>query len=182
MSFDAFEGNTISLKWENEIPTDQITVEYWQNLLDPHLTQNCVFAYSAYNVDGRYGDGGAPYEQANEFGISPMAGSFRFFKGTDNTNCDSEECKAPQKGNVGEWNHVALSWTANPENGRAANRKNIPWQAAIYINGELTFNTTKCDVGLCDMGNRLNWGGLLVLDRNRINLGETSTSTKVSLE
>ena len=35
MAFDAFEGNTISLKWEKEIPTTEFTIEYWFDVLDP---------------------------------------------------------------------------------------------------------------------------------------------------
>ena len=79
MAFDAFEGNTISLKWDNEIPSTELTIEFWYNILDSLVPQHTIFAYSAYNVQGRYGLGGAPYEQANEFALYGMLGSLRFF-------------------------------------------------------------------------------------------------------
>ena len=61
LAFDGLDGTTFSMKWDNP-PTMTITIEYWANIFDPHLTQQPVFAYSAYNVAGRDGAGGDPYE------------------------------------------------------------------------------------------------------------------------
>lgn len=64
-SFDGLQGTTISMKWDHT-PISALTIEYWMAIMDVHLTQQPVFAYSAYNVAGRYGAGGPPYENANE--------------------------------------------------------------------------------------------------------------------
>ena len=164
MAFDGFEGNTISLKWDNEMPTTELTIEYWYNILDPLLNQNTVFAYSAYNVDGRYGLGGAPYEQANEFIFAPMIGGLRFYKGASLDTCIEPECITPQNTTgAGNWNHVALSWTADAENSRTANSKQHAWQVAFYVNGELAYNNTECEVDPCDMGMPIESGGVITL-------------------
>jgi len=163
MAFDAFEGNTISLKWDNEIPSTELTIEFWYKILDPLLIQNTVFAYSAYNVGGRYGLGGAPYDQADELTICPMVGALRLVKGVLNENCLASECTAPQTSDFGDWTHAALSWTADSENARTANVKHHAWQVAFYVNGELAYNDTRCEVGTCDTGMPIESGGVIAL-------------------
>ena len=78
-SFDGLMGTTISMQWAHA-PISRMTVEYWMNIMDPHLTQQPVFAYSAYNVGGRYSEGGAPYENANEVVILHAPTYHRLFR------------------------------------------------------------------------------------------------------
>ena len=55
--------------------TSAVTVEYWVNIMDVHLSQQPVFAYSVYSVAGRYDQGGAPYENANELVVFDALGA-----------------------------------------------------------------------------------------------------------
>ena len=65
LSFDAPQGMTVSMQWQTA-PLSQVTFEYWFNLLDPHLSQPCIFAYSVLSATGRYNRGGPIYESSNE--------------------------------------------------------------------------------------------------------------------
>jgi hypothetical protein len=69
MSFDSLEGQTVALAWAPTTTVSALTVEYWVNILDTHLSQQPVFAYSVYSVAGRYGQGGAPC--ASSRGLAP---------------------------------------------------------------------------------------------------------------
>eukprot|EP00966_Prymnesium_polylepis_P155301 3586837-Prymnesium_polylepis.1 len=63
LAFDGFKGTTISLQWKRT-PLSALTLSYFVKNLDPHLQQTPVFAYSAYSVTGRYGEGGLPVRSA----------------------------------------------------------------------------------------------------------------------
>jgi hypothetical protein len=65
MAFDGMLGQTISLVWQSE-PSAALTIEYWANVLDTHMSQQALFAYSVFSVTGRYSSGAPIYENANE--------------------------------------------------------------------------------------------------------------------
>jgi hypothetical protein len=99
----------VSLKWEHS-PIRNLTISYWMNIMDPHLTQQPVFAYSAYAVDGRYGAGGAPHQTANEMGVIHSPTYTRIFRATTNLNLVSDAVYNA----AGSWQHNALVWSSDP--------------------------------------------------------------------
>ena len=101
------------------------------------------FAYSAYNVGGRYDSGGAPYENANELVLLHGPSYFRLFRATTNKNIDSSAVYD----NAGSWVHVAVVWSADPATGTDADG-----QVAYFVNGELVGNLSACAYDACDMG------------------------------
>ena len=105
----------------------------WVNTVDPHLTQFPVFAYSAYNVAGRDGAGGAPYENANELVILHAADYVRLFRATSNQNIDTTAVYDAAY----NWAHVAIVWAADP-------LASPHGQLSHYVNGALVGNLTAC--------------------------------------
>lgn len=92
-----------------------------------------MFAYSAYNVAGRNGAGGAPYENANELVVLHAPSYFRMFRATSNQNIDTTDVYEAAY----SWTHVAIVWAADPS-------ASPHGQLSHYINGNLTANLTAC--------------------------------------
>ena len=115
LSFDGIEGTTVSMKWEQP-PTTKATVEYWALITDGHLTQQPLVAYSAYSVSGRYGAGGAAYENANEFVLLHAPTYFRLFHSTSNQNIGFDGGGEPLYDAAvnNYWTHIAVTWAADP--------------------------------------------------------------------
>ncbi|KAL1512389.1 hypothetical protein AB1Y20_005647 [Prymnesium parvum] len=151
-AFNGLEGTTISLQWQTE-PLSQVTLEYWLNLLDTHMNDQPVFAYSAFSSTGRYGEGGEPYENANELAMW-HARSFARLSRATSWSADFPEPSTYARS--GSWVHVALVWSADPTAGPNG-------QSALYINGSLVGNETICAVGTCDMGLPVQPGGIIHL-------------------
>ena len=132
--------NTIGLLF-NKIPTEAMTIEYWVRVTDPYLSQMNVFAYSCCtsfkfappvlavlplelfllvcvgtdDVNGHYGEGGDPYEQANEIQYAFTPTFLRFFRGSSQTDCTNDEntaCSVPFSGAY-SWIHMGLTWHVN---------------------------------------------------------------------
>lgn len=151
LAFDGLDGTTVSMKWDAP-PTQTLTIEYWVNVIDPHLTQQPVFAYSAYNVAGRDGAGGAPYENANELVLLHAPTYFRLFRATSNKNLGSSGLYDAAY----NWTHVAVVWAADPASSPHG-------QLAYYLNGVLVDNVTACAYQACDFGMGLQAGGVIHL-------------------
>jgi len=141
----------VSMKWDHT-PINQLTISYWMNIMDPHLTQQPVFAYSAYSVDGRYGAGGAPYENANEVVLLHAPTYLRLFRATSNKNIESNAVYDA----AGTWQHNAIVWSADPAGATDG-------QFAHYVNGVLVGSETACAVDACDMGKAVQGGGVIHL-------------------
>eukprot|EP00966_Prymnesium_polylepis_P004102 93892-Prymnesium_polylepis.1 len=141
-AFDGLKGTTISMQWQTE-PLSQLTIEYWLNVLDVHVTQQPVFAYSAFSSAGRYSQGGAQYENANELVLLHAPGFARFFRATSRS--PDFALPAPYA-RAGSWVHVAAVWAAN------ASDNHPHGQLALYLDGVLVANDTICSFGACDMG------------------------------
>ena len=140
----------ISKRWAGP-PLSEATVEYWVNVLDPHLTQQPVFAYSAYSVGGRFGNGGEPYENANEFGIIHAPSYLRIFRATSSYDFDGQQAV----GSTGNWTHVAVTWRANATDDQP--------QLMYYLNGVQVANKTICAADGCDLGMNIQPGGVIHL-------------------
>ena len=110
--FDSFKGTTISLKWDDRSPGNpltQLTISYWMNIMDPYLTQNVFFAYSAYSVTGRQGAGGEAYENANEAVVMHAPTYTRMMRATSRLEIDSTAVYAANS----TWQHNTIVWSAN---------------------------------------------------------------------
>ena len=140
-AFDGFDAMTIAMHLTEPV-VSSLTVEYWVNMLDPHLQQATLFGYSAYSVTGRFGDGGPIYENANEFTIMHASTYTRLFHSTSSYDFDSATQVYADSGN---WTHVALVWSSDPD---AAPHG----QLAYYANGRLVASGTQCASRECDMG------------------------------
>ncbi|KAL1507311.1 hypothetical protein AB1Y20_008157 [Prymnesium parvum] len=151
--FDALRSTTISLQWQTR-PLSAITIEYWVNVLDPHITELPVFAYSAYSSTGRYGEGGAPYENANELVLMHKNGYLRLWRATQR----GPDFPIPNDvyARAGSWVHIALAWSADPS-------ASPHGQIALYVDGAFLANSTVCALGECDMGKPLQPGGVIHL-------------------
>jgi hypothetical protein len=147
MSFDGFVGQTIALSWRGT-QASMLSVEYWVNILDDHLSQQPVFAYSVYAVAGR----SAPYSNANEMAINHAPDYTRMFRASSSIDLS----QATPYAQAGAWKHVAVVWTADPT--RSPNG-----QIAAYIDGRLEYNTTVCAFQQCDMGRPLQPDGIVHL-------------------
>jgi hypothetical protein len=151
MAFDGLEGQTIALAPEREgQATSAVTVEYWVNIMDVHLSQQPVFAYSVYSVAGRYDQGGAPYENANELVFIHAPTYLRAFRATSSSDVDFRQ---PYE-HTGSWHHVAFVWSADP-------RSTPNGQIAVFFDGRMVANATVCALGACDMGLPLQPGGVV---------------------
>jgi hypothetical protein len=122
------------------------------NIMDKHLTQQPVFAYSAYDVSGRYGAGGAAYENANELVGLHAPTYMRLFRATTNKNIATSAVYDA----AGNWTHNAIVWSADPAGSPTG-------QYAFYVNGQLVDNLTACVYDACDMGKPVQGGGVIHL-------------------
>ena len=77
--------------------------------MDPFLTQNVFFAYSAYSVTGRQDAGGEAYENANEAVVMHAPTFTRMFRATSDLNIESSAVYAANS----SWQHNAIVWSAN---------------------------------------------------------------------
>jgi hypothetical protein len=153
--FEATNGETISLRWQTA-PLSQLTVSYWVNILDDAERQQNVFAYSVFSSTGRYGVGGAPYEQPNELllshsSVATESRHMRICRATSR----SPDMPVPVY-EPGSWVHMTAVWVADPSDSPHG-------QLALYIDGALTANATVCAVGTCDLGMPLQPGGIVHL-------------------
>ena len=101
------------------------------------------------NVNGRYGMGGGPYEQANEllFGFSPSYS--RLFRATQSLDCETDVCKLPYT-NAYQWVHMAFAWSVNGS-------------VKFFMNGNKVHDAVFCDPGTsCDGTMPIQPGGILV--------------------
>jgi hypothetical protein len=154
LAFDNFMAMTVSTVLDLETPPTAFTIEYWARTTDVHLTQQPVWAYSVYSLLGRFGQGGLPYEQANEVVLLHAPSYLRLFRGTDAANV---ETAGTRYGSFGaKWTHVAVAWSAN-----ASASPDGHGQLALYLDGRLVGNQTVCDRGGCDFGMAVQPGGVL---------------------
>ena len=149
-AFDGMDSTTISMQWMTP-PLSQVTVEYWLQVLDPHLTQQPVFAYSAFSSRGRYNQGGPTYENANELVLLHAPSFIRLFRATRRSP-DFPLDVYTRSG----WVHIAVAWTADPSGSPHG-------QVALYVDGALAANATVCELGACDMGMPLQPEGIIHL-------------------
>ncbi|CAB9505497.1 activated protein kinase catalytic subunit alpha-1 [Seminavis robusta] len=105
-AFDWTRPDTISLKW-SDIPAGRHTVEYWYRITDLHLTSNHIVSYSAYNVRGYLGQGGQPYEAANELFFLTQPDSISLWRGSGRVTLRTSQ--NPRVGTIyeNEWRHLA---------------------------------------------------------------------------
>ncbi|KAL1499713.1 hypothetical protein AB1Y20_012400, partial [Prymnesium parvum] len=149
--FDGMDGNVLSMQWkDNEL--SQLTVEYWLHMLDPQQSQMAAFAYSVFDSGGRYGEGGLPYENANELVLIHAQEYTRLFRASSL----QDHPHAARLDGESAWVHVALTWAADPADSPHG-------QSALFINGTKVANQTLCAVGACGMGLRLQPNGIVHL-------------------
>ena len=64
-------------------------------------------------MEGRYGEGGEPYEQANELNAMMITPGFiRTFRGTQSMDCKTEVCARPYD-EAYSWIHMGMTWHVN---------------------------------------------------------------------
>ena len=107
LAFDGLEGTVVSRKWDSTALTT-LTIEYWLAVMDSHVAEFPVFAYSVSNVDGRYSAGGPPYVSANELAtIHRQVEALHCAIQRDGAT--SISISQPQ-GNVKLWSRVRRDW------------------------------------------------------------------------
>ena len=132
--FDGLRGSLVTMEWD--MPQDEVTVEYWLKILDPHLSRQAVFAYSVYTTAGNF--------VTNEFAVKHSSASVWL----EREAAVADVATAPPT----TWLHVAVAWTADPA-------RSPHGQLAVYINGSLVGNVTSCPHLGCDLGRPLHSGG-----------------------
>ena len=63
-------------------------------------------------MEGRYSEGGDPYEQANELLFAYFPSFMRLFRGTQAKDCKTETCSRPFD-EAYSWIHMGMTWHVN---------------------------------------------------------------------
>ena len=125
-SFDWTGADTIGLHWKN-IPTKKFTSEMWYLNTDMNSDTFVLIAYSAYNVNGNYGQGGDAYESANELVVWFAHGLASIWWAGEEAFYYAHE----DQFDFAEWTHFAFS--VDTEIG----------ELAFYINGDMLDSGSK---------------------------------------